>query len=76
MEDLAKGIRAIVIFPDTEEEIERSLVSYRVEMDNAYWERFTQEWRGWAGFRHWWIARRWIMPSDPRKWETLERQML
>lgn len=66
-----RAVPALVIFPEFEEDIGPAFIRAGAAIDDAYWLRFVNTWQDWSGFLKWWIARRWIMPTDPRNWEFL-----
>lgn len=45
----------------------RALAHARSWSDDGYWAAFVRAPFTWQRFTNWWIARRWIIPRDPRK---------
>lgn len=65
--DLVHGIPAIVVFPETNEELPEQIIEYQGRMDDAYWSYQLRRPFSWSLYRRWWIARRWVIPRDIRK---------
>jgi hypothetical protein len=63
MLSLVRGIPAIVIFPDSEEDIPKQVEEYATRVDSARWGYAVRTRPfSWAWYREWWIARRWVLP--------------
>jgi len=65
---LRRGIPAIVVQVDFEEQLGPAIEAHTELMDDAYWARFVRKPFTWQRFTTWWAARRWVMPRDPRRW--------
>jgi hypothetical protein len=59
---------ALVLRGDTDDVAAEADV-FLAGMDDAYWHRFVRAAFSWRLFTEWWVARRWIVPTDPRRRE-------
>lgn len=43
-------------------------------LDDAHWAGFVRRPLAAGSFLVWWVARRWVKPRDPRRWEDTDYQ--
>lgn len=59
-----------IILPLTSEEgdLQRELDGAMSAYDDRLWSFQVTQPFTWQGFLNWWVARRWVLPRDIRKW--------
>lgn len=57
----------IVVSPEWEDDLGSSYDLARSRVDDAHWARELRRPFTWHLFTLWWVARRWVMPRDPRR---------
>lgn len=65
---LVAGVHGIVALPETNDDVVTILEDYQTHADDAWWAVEIRHWPfSWGRYRHWWIARRWLVPRDIQK---------
>lgn len=56
-----------MVLVDFEEQLVPAIEDHATRMDDAHWARYVRGPFSWQRFTNWWIARRWVIPRDPRR---------
>jgi hypothetical protein len=58
----------VIVVLTGDEDLQDGIDDFTARADDAYWHRFARAPQfSWRRFTSWWIARRWIVPRDPRR---------
>ena len=60
-------VRGMVIFPETEEDVQVEIDDADTRMDDAVWARRLRLPFTWQRWYSWFVCRRWLEPRDVRK---------